>query len=74
MSDNIFTNDVMLIDNRGRLPKPVLLDKTTKNKYKLKDIKRFSTKDKYNKNDLDWINNFLKDYVVKTNINTDFED
>ena len=74
MSDNIFTNDVMLIDNRGRLPKPVLLDKTTKNKYKLKDIKRFGTKDKYNKNDLDWINNFLKDYVVKTNINTDFED
>ena len=75
LSDNIWSNDIMLIDNRGRVPKPVLLDGSVPSgKFKLKDVKRFKTKGDYNENDLNWINDYLKNYVVKKDINTEFED
>tara|TARA_R100001443_G_scaffold117058_1_gene139709 strand:- start:1860 stop:3812 length:1953 start_codon:yes stop_codon:yes gene_type:complete len=63
LGDNVFSNDVMLID-RGT-GQPVMDGKNPR---------RFGTGDNYKVSDLDWINDFLKDYLPKQNVITDFED
>lgn len=61
--DNVFTDDVMLIDRKtGR---PVKVNG---------EVRRFGTGKDYNVDDLKWINDFLKNYLPKLDINTDFED
>ena len=62
--DNIFSNDIMLID--GSTNRPVGDGNG--------NVKSFGTGSDYSKNDLDWINNFLGEYAGKQDIDTEFED
>ena len=53
-ADNVFSNDIMLID--GSTGKPIRDGKK---------VRRFSTGKDYNANDLKWINDFLGEYAGK---------
>ena len=63
LADAIGTDDIMLVDRRtGRAVKEG------------GEIVRIGTGENYNEGDLTWLNNFLKDYAKRRDINTEFED